>query len=50
MPYYRFYAELPDTGNAEAEALGLRNYAAYYVPAVAEEYLDALPLWEGGFN
>ena len=50
LPYYRFYAELPDTGNAEAEALGLRSYAAYYVPAVAEEYLDALPLWEGGFN
>ena len=50
MPYYRFYAELPDAGGGGADAPGLKNYGAYYVPAVAGEYLDGLPLWGGEFN
>ena len=46
MPYYRFYAQLPQ----EKREDGLNTYGAYYVPAVREEYLTALPTWDGGFN
>lgn len=46
MPYYRFYVEIP---GMEQEN-GLKTYGAYYVPAVAAEYLEALPLWDGSFN
>lgn len=46
MPYYRFLVELPQ----EERENGLKDYGAYYVPAVAEEYLVGLPVWDGGFN
>lgn len=46
MPYYRFLVELPQ----EARENGLRTYGAYYVPAVEEEYLTGLPVWDGSFN
>ncbi len=45
MPYYRFYVELP-----ELEENGLKTYGAYYVPAVSEEYLTEMPVWDGSFN
>lgn len=46
MPYYRFYVELPE----EAPVEGCMHLAAYYVPAVAEEYLAPLSTWDGRFN
>ena len=47
MPYYRFYVELL----VEAPAVdGMNHLAAYYVPAVAEEYLAPLSTWDGRFN
>ena len=45
MPYYCFYVEIP-----EEERDGLKTYGAYYVPAVEEEYLTNMPLWDGSFN
>lgn len=45
MPYYRFYVELP-----EMERDGLKTYGAYYVPAVAGEYISNMPTWDGSFN
>jgi len=46
MPYYRFLVELPEM----AQENGLKNFGAYYVPAVEAEYLTGLPLWNGSFN
>lgn len=46
MPYYRFYVELLE----EAPVEGCMHLAAYYVPAVAEEYLSPLSTWDGRFN
>ena len=46
MPYYRFYAELPQ----EKRENGLNTYGAYYVPAVSGEYLTGMPTWDGSFN
>lgn len=46
MPYYRFYVELLE----EAPVEGCMHLAAYYVPAVAEEYLAPLSTWDGQFN
>lgn len=46
IPYYRFYVELPE---AEREG-GMKTYGAYYVPAVKEEYIENMPLWDGSFN
>ena len=46
MPYYRFYAELPQ----EKRENGLNTYGAYYVPAVSGEYLIGMPTWDGSFN
>lgn len=41
LPYYRFYVELPeDIFESEALANGLKQYGAYYVPAVSEDYLS----------
>lgn len=45
MPYYRFYVELP-----EEEHEGMKTYGAYYVPAVASEYIAEMPVWDGSFN
>ena len=46
MPYYRFYVELPE---AEHEN-GLKDYGAYYVPAVEGSYISNMPTWDGSFN
>lgn len=45
MPYYRFYVGLP--GMAVGD---MRDYGAYYVPAVEEAYIPDMPLWDGSFN
>lgn len=46
LPYYRFYVQLPD----EVSALGLKTYGIYYVPAIAQEYIAAMPTYDGSFN
>ncbi|MBQ7875188.1 MAG: hypothetical protein IJ306_08555 [Oscillospiraceae bacterium] len=46
MPYYRFLVELPEM----AQENGLKEFGAFYVPAVEMEYLSGLPLWNGSFN
>lgn len=46
MPYYRFYVELPE----EEGENGLKNYGAYYVPAVESSYISNMPTWNGNFN
>lgn len=46
IPYYRFYIELPEV---ERDG-GIKTYGAYYVPAVREEYIENMPLWNGSFN
>jgi len=46
MPYYRFYAELPE---AERES-GMKTYGAYYIPAVESSYISNMPIWDGSFN
>ena len=43
QPYYRFYVEL-DMDRDE------KTYGAFYVPAVSEEYLSDITLWDGSFN
>lgn len=60
MPYYRFYVDiseadtwvLPDIYNDAVipEGKTLKAYAAYYVPAVREEYIKDMPAWDGSFN
>lgn len=42
MPYYCFRVELP-----EMEVGDLHRYGRYYVPAVEEEYLVEMPVWDG---
>lgn len=44
MPYYRFYVELPD------EISGLKNYGAFYVPAVDGAYLSDRPVRDGSIQ
>lgn len=47
LPYYRIYAEIsPDFERTTA----VRNYGAFYVPAVRPEYLKNAELWDGRFN
>jgi hypothetical protein len=48
MPYYKFYIEL--TGFQMLEELNLKNFGIFYVPAVKEEYLTNMPVWDGRFN
>lgn len=60
MPYYRFYVDIsmddtwnmPDIYNDAVlpEGKTLKHYAAYYVPAVREEYIKDMPAWDGSFN
>lgn len=50
MPYYRFYIEIPEGILYMGEDDGLKNYGAYYVPAVQSEYISDMPLWDGSFN
>ncbi len=46
MPYYRFYVELPE----EKREHGLRDYGAYYVPAIDRAYISNMPTWDEGFH
>ena len=46
LPYYRFYVELPEMRREN----GLTDYGAYYVPAIQEEYIRNMPLWDGNIN
>lgn len=46
LPYYRFLVELPEEERPE----GMKDYGAYYVPAVEGQYITNMPLWAGGFG
>ena len=46
LPYYLFYVELP----GEARDNGLKTYGMYYVPAVWEQYIANMPVYDGRFN
>lgn len=46
LPYYRFYVLLP---GYEREN-GLKTYGVYYVPAIADEYIADMPVYDGSFN
>ena len=46
MPYYRFYARLPQLEEED----GLQTFGAYYVPAVEGRFLTDMPVWDGAFN
>ena len=46
MPYYKFLVEIPEM----AQDNGLKNYGAFYVPAVEEAYLSDQIVWDGRFN
>lgn len=52
LPYYRFYVLLPEEagGSATAAQNGLKTYGAYYVPAIADEYVTNMPTYDGHFN
>lgn len=50
MPYYRFYVETPYEEMGDMKKHGLKEYGAYYVPAVEERYISNMPLWDGSFN
>lgn len=51
QPYYRFYVELSDEHYAEGSRTeGLKEYGAFYVPAVESRYLADLPVWDGSIN
>ena len=45
IPYYRFYVEIP-----EGAEDGKKLYGAYYVPAVRQEYISDMTVWDGHFN
>lgn len=49
IPYYRFYVdvsrEFPNWDDTE-----LKNYGAYYVPAIEHQYLKPGWQWDGSFN
>ena len=49
LPYYRFYVELSDDWHGEW-AEGMKDFGAFYVPAISEEYLTDVTLWNGSFN
>ncbi len=51
IPYYRFYVLLPDTdGWIMERENGLKTYGAYYVPAITDEYITDMPVYDGHFN
>lgn len=49
IPYYRFYVEIEADGNVK-EVYGLNTYGAFYVPAIAPEYIDEMTVWDGSIN
>ncbi len=52
VPYYKFYVDITDQPeHYTADSMkGMREYGAYYVPAIAPEYLACAPLWDGHIN
>ncbi|MCD7784070.1 MAG: hypothetical protein LUH18_00545 [Oscillospiraceae bacterium] len=50
IPYYRFYVEIDPGYGDSFYTSGLTTYAAYYVPAISEEYISDLTVWDGSFN
>ena len=49
IPYYRFYADI-SREFPNWDDTGLKNYGAYYVPAVEHQYLKPGWQWDGSFN
>lgn len=49
LPYYRFLVELPEE-EFKSGTEGLKNFGAYYVPAVDGKYIADMPTWGGEFN
>lgn len=51
QPYYRFYVALSDEYYAEGSRVEeMKEYGAFYVPAVESEYLSDISVWDGSFN
>ena len=51
IPYYRFYVLLPNVDGWEMQKEnGLKTYGAYYVTAIADEYITDMPVYDGHFN
>ncbi len=48
LPYYRFLVELPEEYQPGDKSL--KDFGAYYVPAVEGKYITNMPLWGGEFN
>lgn len=46
LPYYRFYVLLPEIEDNN----GLKTYGVYYVPAITDEYIANMPVYDGRFN
>ena len=49
IPYYVFWAEVEQVDD-KAKELGIRLYKPYYVPALADEYIDSFSLSELRMN
>lgn len=50
LPYYRFYVRQTQILSETADAMGLEEYAIYYVPALTDESICNMPLYTGRFN
>ena len=52
MPYYRIYLLIDPMNEKDEEDRknGIESYAAYYVPAIADEYVTDMPVYDGRFN
>ena len=50
LPWYRFLVELPEDEGLIGEDKNLKNFGAYYVPAVESKYIADMPIWDGDFN
>ena len=48
LPYYRFLVDLPEEYRPQDKTL--RDYGAYYVPAVDGQYITNMPTYDGSFN
>ncbi|MBP3700525.1 MAG: hypothetical protein J6I64_01410 [Lachnospiraceae bacterium] len=46
IPYYRFWVEIPEM----ARDNGLKDFGAYYVPAVESQYIGNAEIYDGRFN
>lgn len=51
LPYYRFWVELQDAdGWRMTRENGLKTYGAFYVPALPDEYIANMDVYDGHFN